>query len=174
MFKVIGLTGAARSGKDTVADHLVWEHDFIRIAWAEPIKAMVCAMLNVNRGWIEQNKEVPFDSKIPSPRVLMQTLGTEWGREVISPTLWIDLGLKKLQEASDDGFPGAVVTDCRFNNEAAALFRRGAHMWHITRPDVPAVNPHASEKGIKAAYIDQYLVNDGTIEDLWESVEKLL
>jgi dephospho-CoA kinase len=36
--KLIGITGKARSGKDTIARHLWAQHAFTRIAFADPLK----------------------------------------------------------------------------------------------------------------------------------------
>lgn len=42
--KVIGIAGLARSGKSTAAAHLVKNHGFVRVRFADPLKAMARAL----------------------------------------------------------------------------------------------------------------------------------
>ena len=87
---IIGLTGLAGSGETTVARHLMGMHGFVRHRMAEPLKSMLKAL-----GLTEQQidgdlKEVPCELLGgKTPRHAMQTLGTEWGRDLISQNLWV-------------------------------------------------------------------------------------
>ena len=47
---VIGLSGYASSGKDTVAQFLIEEHGFEKIAFADPIRNMLLAMNPIVHG----------------------------------------------------------------------------------------------------------------------------
>jgi hypothetical protein len=74
----------------------------------------------------------------------MQTLGTEWGRQLISPTLWVDAWMAAALTAR-----GAVIADdVRFADEADAVRALGGIVVLIRRTDgEPTIhNQHASEQ----------------------------
>lgn len=95
-----------------------------------------------------------------SPRVVLQTLGTEFGRTV-NPDLWIKIGVSNREQLLKGGYdytaqkglisaPGTFVnlvfiTDCRFRNEILAFNTLGAMMVRVlTGKELPAAT-HASE-----------------------------
>ena len=45
--------------------------------------------------------------------------------------------------------PGMVISDVRFDNEAAWIPAHGGRIIHVIRPDTKAVEAHASEDGIE-------------------------
>ncbi|MEU9859193.1 hypothetical protein AB0E19_38720, partial [Streptomyces sp. NPDC047974] len=89
--KIIGITGRARSGKDTLAEFLVSDHGFVKLSFAAPIRAFVADITGLPVSAMEDGplKEEPLDwLNGQTPRRLMQTVGTEWGREMIDRDLW--------------------------------------------------------------------------------------
>ena len=111
---LIGLTGEARSGKDTFAFMLCDFIVFETYAFALPIKNACCEIF----GWTDDHVNGHLKEEVDpyfgvSPRKAMQTLGTEWGRNSINSDLWLLAAEKKNEETSD-----LIVTDVRFNNEA--------------------------------------------------------
>ena len=70
--------------------------------------------------------------------------------------------------------PGMVVSDVRFDNEAAWIRKHGGRIIHVIRPDTKAVEAHASEDGIEMQDTDARLFNSGTLEELQLSVRELL
>jgi len=91
--RLIGLTGPAGSGKDTVARLLCEQHGFVQIAFADPLRAMLKAGLGLTDEHFNnrEDKEAPLEWLGKSPRQLLQTLGTEWGRRQVHPHLWLEL-----------------------------------------------------------------------------------
>lgn len=172
---IIGLVGTKGVGKDTVADILGEMWGFENVKFAAPLKAMLRAYLatiGVHESTIDamiegELKETPCpELGGRSPRHAMVTLGTEWGRDMMSPTLWIDACRARLSTESR-----AVVTDVRFQNEAGMIQDAGGVLWRITRPGYGAEDgSHVSEteqEGIHAACV---LRNDGTLVDLERQV----
>lgn len=169
---IIGLCGAAGAGKDTVADRLVEEHGFRKIAFAEPLYAAVSAItgLSVEQLKDRSRKENTLGWISCSPRRLLQSLGTEWGREMIHPEIWI---MSTMQRIADDG--DYVITDVRFNNEAEAVLARGGAVWRVVRPGGSTLTTeaaaHASEAGVADKYIDEQIANTGSLDDLAAAVD---
>lgn len=173
---IVGLTGPARCGKDTVGDLLIENYGFVKLSFAAPIKAMVRTLLGMSEAELELQKDLTIADLGVSPRRLMQTLGTEWGRD-ISPTFWVDIlirGLGEIQAKGDPLVRGIVITDCRFNNEAQIIRKLQGEIWHITRPGGLEVEKHASEAGVSSVPGDMYLCNDASIAALFTSVNTLM
>jgi hypothetical protein len=86
-----------------------------------------------------------------TPRLALQTLGTQWGR-ALDPDVWIRITLRRARALClsrgarhagtripvDAGYPykikGVAITDCRFPNEASAIRRAGGVIWRVDRP----------------------------------------
>lgn len=149
---LIGITGPARSGKDTAARYLAAQYALLTYAFALPLKAALQAMLNLTAEQLDGAlKEQPLAWLGKSPRELMQTLGTEWGRSLVHPELWLRLAAENLTHMADQSqewSAGFVISDVRFENEAEWVRQRGGIVLHMRRPDAQAVNPHTSEYGI--------------------------
>ena len=154
---LIGLTGPAGSGKDTVGLHLEAEHGFHRHAFAEPIRDMLTALLTaagIDYAHLFERdlKEQPVPGLGISGRRLMQTLGTEWGRS-LDDDLWVKhaalslgLPLHGYDWALAQPVHGRIViTDVRFSNEAAWIERLGGRIVRVCR-SVPSIEAHASEQ----------------------------
>ncbi len=165
---IIGLCGAAGAGKNTVADILVEDFGFQAVAFADPIYRAVSEItgLPVEHLQDRRNKEQPIKWLGSSPRELLQSLGTEWGRNMVHENLWIVVALNRIGEIQGD----VVVTDVRFDNEATALTLAGADIWQVNRPGVEPVAEHESENGISPELVDVVLNNDSSIGYLRERV----
>lgn len=170
---LLGLTGRAGAGKDTVAEHLTAEFNTLRYAFALPIKAGLMSMLGLEWEDIEdrERKEAPIPWLGRSPRELMQTLGTEWGRQIVAPDLWVRLARRVIEEAiaSPEFFyaPGLVISDVRFPEEAALIRELGGFVVHLRREGGPgAVREHASEQGLPFVAGDLVIYNASTVEEL--------
>ncbi len=65
-----------------------------------------------------------------------------------------------------------IIKDIRFENEAAFLRSHNGQIWHVVRDDAQKVNAHSSELGIAVSDKDVVIENNGTLEQLAESVER--
>jgi hypothetical protein len=206
---VIGIAGKARAGKDTVAlmiNQIVGEYNdsceeipqcYITAieTFAAPIKSMVAMLLDfLGYGQIMDpaslqpyidgdKKEEVLPELHVTPRTLMQTLGTDWGRKLISDTIWLDSLSWRLDQyamAGEHGYRGAVITvpDVRFDNEAEVLLKKhDAVIVQVVRDDNPEINgekEHESEVGVSPHWIERTIKNHGTLEDLEAEVRAVL
>ncbi|UIS25235.1 putative deoxynucleotide monophosphate kinase [Erythrobacter phage vB_EliS-L02] len=156
--RIIGLIGRKGAGKDTAADMLM-VRGYENIKFAGALKDMLRALLSyqgVDHGTIERMvegdlKEEPSEYLSgQTPRWAMQTLGTEWGRNLIANGLWVDVTIRRAM-AGDQ----VVITDCRFPNEKEAIEKVGGVVLGITADWItPVEGEHESE-----ALIDEMIAN---------------
>ncbi len=103
----------------------------------------------------------------------MQTLGTEWGRNLIASDLWIRAWQHALANVPA-GVP-VVVDDCRFPNEADAVVAAGGICVRIERlfsNGAGTASVHESEQHALPAV--STLVNSLDERNLREQVDVLL
>lgn len=132
----------------------------------------------------------------PTPRMILQFLGTELMRNQLHPNVWVNA---TFADYDDDNW---VVTDVRFNNEVRSIKGRGGLLINVIRPfeqrypehkefadgfdydkvDLKEADPkmyaklnHTTETELNDYDgFDYTLVNDGTLEDLLEKVKEVL
>jgi hypothetical protein len=173
---VIGIAGYARSGKDTIADYLVGEHDYTKVSFSTPMKEAMYRLnprITVNElqntalrvgidvyGW-EGLKE-----RSPDIRGLLQRFGTEVGREMFGEDFWVNYALDSIPDGGK-----AVIADVRYPNEANAIRALGGKVYRVERDGVGPANSHASESALDGYEFDGTIHNQGTIEGLHGDVE---
>ncbi|MBO4228044.1 deoxynucleotide monophosphate kinase [Bradyrhizobium neotropicale] len=177
---VIGITGKKFHGKDTVARELVL-HGYSVVRFADPLKAMLRAFYaahDLDERETERRiegdlKEVPciyLNGK--TPRHAMQTLGTEWGRDLIDRDLWTE-SLKRRAAKHDR----VVVPDLRFENELDTLRELSAKVWRVDASDRVrdnAASRHSSETTVAKLSVDVEVPNNGTPFELSCAVKAAL
>lgn len=275
---IVGITGQAGSGKDTVADRLVKEHGFQKVALADPIKRFgyhvfgfseeqlwgpsdkrnemdprftLCEIRSANvdfgsksttnklsrvcdGGWyvaakslleygpewlqevvpgcdVEEQMEglclwfATMGHKYPqlSPRIMLQHLGTEWGREYVNENVWVDCMLETSRRILEEGRPynrknglgsdvtlrekdqpnGVVISDVRFMNEIKAIQEGDGKLIRVKRPKTDrkstkvGITYHASEeeqKQFSDEMFDIIILNDGSVKDLEEDIDEVV
>ena len=170
--EVIGLSGYARAGKDTIGDYLV-QLGYERASFAAPIRKALYTLnpYSTNsvriqevidtHGW-EGSKQID-----PEVRLLLQRLGSDVGRAMIDNDIWVDLTLKAIPDGAK-----VVFTDCRFPNEAAAIKRFGGELWRVSRDGAKPANNHISEIALDDWHFDAYFENNSSIEELHKAVSE--
>jgi hypothetical protein len=179
---LIGLCGYAGVGKDTAARVLLDELGFQRIAFADPIKKALLALdplipapgdgqvvrlseYAAERAWVEVKE-------YPEVRRLMQILGTEVGRNLFDPDLWVKLAKRKLESTLSVG--DVVVTDVRFPNEARLIRGYGGILVRIDRPGFGPVNEHVSDRASERWAYDHRIDNDSEVCSLQGKLRQLI
>lgn len=170
-------------GKATAAQVLLEELGFQRIAFADPIKKALLALDPLVPGpegesqimRLSEYSEARSWSEVkeyPEVRRLMQILGTEVGRNVLDPDLWVRLAKRKLESTLSVG--DVVVTDVRFPNEARLIRGYGGILVRIERPGFGPVNEHVSDRASERWAYDHRVDNDGEISSLHGKVRQLV
>lgn len=173
---LIGIAGNKGHGKDTVGRMLAQKYDFSPIAFADPIKEAVKVALDMSDTQVygtQEQKEAVDPRYGFSPRHAMQTLGTEWGRDLLREDIWPTVLWAKIESAKARGFDRFCITDVRFPNEADQIRERGGIIIKVVRPGVEtdAHSTHASETLVDSLKVDYVIDNSGTLDDLSEAVD---
>jgi hypothetical protein len=207
---ILGILGQSGAGKDTIADYLVKKYRFVKVALADPLKRVCKEVYGFSDSqlWGPSEMRNSPDFRYPtgkgylSPRVALQTLGTEWGRAMYLNT-WIDYGLEVADDIllrgmyynQKDGVSkrswwrrlmsrrrqGVVFSDIRFKNEIDQIRRRSnGFVVRVRRPGavgLVGLKGHASEEEQKSLTDDDFdytINNTGSLSQLYEEVDKML
>lgn len=202
---IVGLVGFIGAGKGTVADLLVERHGFIKESFANSVKDAVSAVFGwdrallegdtpESRAWREQDDEF-WSKKLGkpfSPRLALQLMGTEAGRDVFHPDLWVHTVLRRCENAPTNNY---VIADVRFPNEIEAIHNAGGIIVRVKRGDEPEwynvalkvnkksnyygmaekyPNVHFSEWAWIGSEIDFEINNNRTLDELIERVDSMV
>jgi hypothetical protein len=166
--QIIGFCGRMGAGKSTASRHLVRVHDFQPIRFAGPLKDMLLALGLTRRQVDGPDKEAPSDLLCGrTPRHAMQTLGLEWGRNLIAPDLWERLWAHRVRACSGN----VVADDVRFANEIDAIHALGGVVIKVERSGL-APSAHPSETVPLEA--DYTVRNDASPDDLADQIDWIL
>lgn len=195
----IGVVGFIGSGKGTVGD-ILSKYSFEKISFASHLKDVTSVMFGWDRKLLEgdtaesrdfREKIDPFWSKKLNreftPRLALQLMGTEVGRNVFGQSLWIHALENKIDK--DENY---IVTDVRFQNEIDWIREQKGIIIEIRRGELPRwykvaslantgcqhstevmkdTGIHESEwKWIGGQNVDHVIRNDGSLEDLEQSI----
>lgn len=172
---ILGLAAinGAGSGKTFAANYLADFHQFKVLSFADPLYALIENLTGWSYEEIQKRKEepIPWLDGITC-RVLLRSIGTEWGRDMIHRDIWVNSLANKFKK-----YKNIVVQDIRFENEASIIRAYGGCMVHIDCPDVfSRAAEHVSEQGIKIFKKDFVVLNNRTDDfkdKLHETISKI-
>lgn len=162
--KLIGIAGKARSGKGTAAQYLLNKlgTDWYSASFADPMKEML-NVIGVDTG--DNFKDLPVNQYGVSTRYMLQTLGTEWGRNLIDSNFWVDVF------ANMNAYQCVIVPDVRFDNEAD-LIREFGFLIHIEgRGGIEG--SHISEQTLAVKPGDIVITNNGTLSEMYAKLDSI-
>lgn len=197
---IVGLVGFIGSGKGTVGD-ILEQKGFIKDSFAKPLKDACSVIFGwprellegdtaLSRKWREEPDTFWSEKfgKEFSPRLALQLMGTEAGRNVFHTDLWV-ISLLNRAKGKD-----VVVTDVRFRNEIKYIQDNGGIIVRVKRGLEPywysdlsiknteyerymtmqSLGIHQSEWDWVGSEFDYVIENNGTIDDLGNKVNELL
>jgi hypothetical protein len=142
---IIGVVGFIGSGKGTVADILVNKKDFTKISFADSVKDATAAIFGWPRSLLEGDTDESREfretkdewwsektGKYITPRNMLQLIGTEAGRDVIHPDVWVLSVERKIGM-----YKNVVIPDVRFPNEMNFIQKMGGFVVRVRRGDDP-------------------------------------
>jgi hypothetical protein len=169
---IIGFTSDYPGAGKTTSGQLIREifsgNHFLTIGFADPIKQLshelLCRFGVKSTKALEHlyiNKNEIIDGLNITGRELLQRFGTDFGRNMIHPDLWVSIGENYIDEIIGQG-DCVVVDDVRRANEAEAILKRGGHIFRIVRHEAEAryTGNHESEGELRDWSFPEIL-NDG-------------
>ena len=160
---MIGLVGKKGSGKDTMADFLVSEYGYHKLAMADPLKKACKILFDFSDAQLNDHelKEKIDDRWGISPRQAFQKMGTDLIRKHICDDFWLrraDIEVGHYLEES------VVISDIRFPNEAEWVKHHGGILVRIHSPCPPhKEDTHSSEVLVDDIVVDHELLNDKSV-----------
>ena len=175
MTYLIGITGRARSGKDTAARLLKERHGYAPAAFAEPLKKMAAILCDEPEALFHDDsaKEsmAPLHGK--PRRQILQLLGTECVKPFFGDGVWVRHMFRRIN--SGQLGTKVVITDVRFDHEADAILEAGGFILRLHRLGglTGEAAAHVSEAGIDSNKVDFTVFNNGSIGELADELDKI-
>ena len=113
---IVGMCGLAGSGKDTAADFMVKNDEFVKVAFADPLKRICKDVFDFtdeqlwgpsacrnapDERYLRREVTNEFGDFVKNeyltPRYALQQLGTEWGRDCY-PNVWAEYAIRVARE----------------------------------------------------------------------------
>lgn len=189
---IIGLGGLKRSGKDTIADFLVSEHGYVKENMSDPINE---ATRIADPEIIWRRFRIPLLGEVSRTIRYSQYLDDVCGGDFtrakehkpfrdaliatgdvgryLSATAWTE----KLGEIAERGLGegrNIVLSGLRFPTEIDLVKKLGGRTVWVTRPGHEDTSDTGStENSVSADDFDEIIVNDGSLNDLFERARRL-
>lgn len=108
-------------------------------------------------------------------RRLMQTLGTDIFCDMVDRMYWLKLFAIDYVDSFHDDLDFYIVPDTRQDHELDAARAMGATVIHVVRPgNESSQDTHITEAGLPIRDGDIVITNDGSLEDLYSKIEKVI
>lgn len=177
---------------------LIYSKEYQIKKFADKLKDIVCLILNCTREQLENrefkekelgeewwvfkfpnNQISTYKKDVPdfwqkyliklTPRLLLQLLGTECGRQIIHPNIWVNSLFADF--AVDSKW---IISDLRFPNEFDAIKERGGIIIRVNRKGFENTGNHESETALDNHVFDYTIENNSSLEQLKRDVRELL
>lgn len=195
---LIGISGRKRTGKDTLAGFLVAGHGFTRLAFADPLKAIVAELNPAIPAYTALGSDDPDDAwrvqdeldscksdtdpagwegakAEPEVRRLLQAQG-EAVRRHLGENVWVDATINKAHYLLAEGKP-VVIPDVRYPNEAERIKALGGIVVRVNRPGTAegtsSTDLHISETALDGYDFDVIVTNDSDVAFLKRAAKRI-
>lgn len=142
---IIGLTGKAGAGKNTVADIMCQLLPTLnQVAFATKVKEVYKLLTGEKvKDSLEWKNELVSEYGM-TRREMLQRIGTDCLRDNLHQDVWVNALMSNLTPWMD-----YVITDVRFPNEVEAIRKEGGVVFRVERPGFDSGTPaHVSESAL--------------------------
>lgn len=180
---IIALSGVKNSGKDEVCkiiQSFVPDRHYQNKKFAGKLKEIATILTGIT-DWEDRSKRdepIPWMGK--TRRLFLQQLGTEAMRNNIHTDIWVEalfseyVGVHHDHIAGGIEYPNWILSDCRFENEAKAVKKRGGVVVRINRPGTGGEDLHESETALDNYDFDFVIHNTSDKSFLKDQVQEML
>ncbi len=113
--------------------------------------------------------DIKFEEQQLTPRQLLQLLGTECGREIIHPNIWVNTTFRNHTDTTR-----WIITDVRFENEVKAIREHSGILIRVNR-DTDKEDKHQSETGLDHYDKWDYVIeNNGGLLNLVQRTKAIM
>jgi hypothetical protein len=160
MKRVIAFAGPAGVGKSTAAVYLSQEDRLgkvIILSFAEPMRRMVSTILPLGMESFEQGKKTNPTLGLcgKTPRQMLETIGTEWGKNLVGENIWLDIVANQIMRGDADTY---IIDDLRTDAEAIYLRDKlGAIIIHLSRQGVDYKRDHITSCPISEDLVTHFV-----------------
>lgn len=157
---VVGFGHSARVGKDTAAEILVAEHGFVRIAFADALRAFVYETFADVRRQVNVHGWEAAKVAVPGVRQTLIDVGNA-ARRNMGEDVWVDAVFRQFVLHGR-----YVIPDVRYPNEVKRILLVGGLVVKITRPGIEPGKDVADQALARFDGWSAVVENDGTIDEL--------
>ena len=169
---IIGFLGKKGSGKDTIAKMLIDNDDYIKYAFADPLKNSLKELFGFDDEQLDGDKKEAIDNNWNvTPREVMQFFGTEimqYKIQELIPDCKRNFFVKRFENfIKKSTNKNIIVTDVRFQHEVDSILKNSGIVIKINR-----INnnnnfiEHQSEKDIENIINFSYEINNNDTQDM--------
>lgn len=121
---------------------------------------------------LEGVNEVQMTRVDITPRQILQIVGTDMGRNMIHPDIWVDY----LFSTYERHLNHLIISDVRFENEASRIIKEKGIIIEVINPDQLDLDKHESENQDLSKYVKYTIINDKDkgIDNLVDEVFNIL
>ena len=144
---IIGICGLIGSGKDTVANYLVDQHQYKRESFAGALKDAVSSVFRWDRQLLEgatpaarewrEQVDHWWAERLNMPELTPRWVLQYWGTEVCRQGFHDDIWIASLEHRLSQQDTNTVISDVRFPNEVKAIKQAGGKVWWVQRGALP-------------------------------------
>lgn len=166
---IILLSGYIKSGKDTVADYISYKYSYKKYSIADELKKQVMIKYNLSRDdvYTQEGKERIYNGFLTHRDLLIQEGALQ--RE-LNLNVWIDKVATNILTNTGN----SVIADFRFPHEVEYIKKKFKNhnitTIRISRPGIKPLDIQ-SEHHLDDYPFDYVIINDGTLQDLYEKID---
>ena len=167
-----------QQGKTTASRFLMDNLDYVKVSFADPFRFMIERLLHSAgytyseiQWFLNEGKDQIIEALGVSYRELARTLGTEWGRNLIHPDIWVNIAGQKIIRTEAP----ICIDDLRLPNELELLRRHNFALVKLVR-NVSRLDDdtHSSDVALRDFDDWDYVIeNNGSLEELCSKVQDI-
>lgn len=175
---LIGIVGLKRTGKDTMADYLIKNYGYNKVAFADPIKDILNILFGWDKELLESNMKDEKCELDVIPRDMMKWIGTDIFQyeiykkfpnlKIKKNTIWVEAIKNKIKDIDK-----TVISDVRFLHEVEFIKENNGILVYIDKIELTTGLDYDLDIIIKN-YIDYKVENKDTKDKFYKNINNFV